>query len=196
MTELIFASGNKGKIKEVKEIFADTDYEIHSLYDFGEPPEIEETGTTFEENAFIKAKTIFDKFNKPVIADDSGLSVVQLKGAPGVYSARYAGENCTYDDNNNKLIRELSSYPEPHKAEFVCCAVLYDGNSGITAFGKLPGIIIDEFRGEHGFGYDPIFVPDGYEKTLAQMNLQQKNGISHRSKAFNNLKEKLKSKEN
>jgi XTP/dITP diphosphohydrolase len=192
---LIFASGNKGKIKEVKEIFTDTEYEIHSLYDFGEPPEIEETGTTFEENSFIKAKAVYERFKKPVIADDSGLSVDQLNGTPGVYSARYAGENCTYDDNNNKLIKELSNYPKPHRAKFICCAVYFDGNNDITAFGELPGVIIDEFRGEHGFGYDPIFVPDGYDKTLAQMPLEEKNGISHRSRAFNNLKDKLKKKE-
>lgn len=196
MTELIFASGNIGKIKEVKEIFAGTEFEIYSLYDFGELPEIKETGSAFEENAFIKAKTVFKEFRRPVIADDSGLSVEQLHGAPGVFSARYAGGNCTYDDNNKKLIEELSGFPEPHRAEFVCCAVFYDGSKEITAYGRLPGFIINEFRGEHGFGYDPIFIPDGYGRTLAQMELHEKNGISHRSGAFNNLKEKLKSKEN
>lgn len=194
MKKLIFASGNKGKVNEVKKIFADSDFEILSLFDLGDVPEIDETEDTFEGNALLKAKTIYDIHKIPTIADDSGLSVEQLDGAPGVISARYAGENCTFADNNHKLIKELKSYPEPHKAKFVSCAVYYDGTSHTTVFGEFTGRIIDEFRGTNGFGYDPIFIPDGFDKTLAEMTLDEKNKISHRAQSFNKLKQELQSK--
>jgi XTP/dITP diphosphohydrolase len=189
--KIIFASGNKGKVKEVKDLFKDTPYTIAALDELENVPEIIEDGDTYEENARKKAETIYNVFKLPVIADDSGLSVIQLNGEPGVYSARYAGEGCTYDDNNRKLLLELSDYPEPHRAEFVCCAVYYDGMKYFSVIGKLPGQIINDLRGSQGFGYDPIFLPDGYEKTLAELSLSEKNKISHRSKAFNSLKNKI-----
>lgn len=189
--KLIFASGNKGKVKEVKSIFSNSNFEIISLEELEDVPEIIEDGDTFEANARIKAKVIFDKFNKPTIADDSGLAVEQLNGDPGVYSARYAGEGCTYDDNNRKLLKELSGFPEPHKAKFICCAVYYDGNKYLSAMGEVNGTIIKDLRGDHGFGYDPVFLPDGYNKTLAELLLDEKNKLSHRSKAFNKLKNHL-----
>ena len=189
--KIIFATGNKGKLKEVRNIFSDTKFEIISFDEIEFTDEIIEDGNTFEENAFIKADTIFKKFNIPVIADDSGLSVVQLNGEPGIYSARYAGEKATYLDNNLKLISELKNYPEPHSAKFVCCAVFVDGTNRISVLGELPGKIIKEFKGEHGFGFDPIFVPDGFNFTLAELGLEEKNKISHRAKAFSELKEKL-----
>lgn len=191
MKKLIFASGNKGKIKEVKALFEGTEFEVVSLYELGNPVDIEETGITFYENSLIKAKAIYEIYNVPVIADDSGLEVEQLNGEPGVYSARYAFEGCTYDDNNNKLLSTLKDFPEPHNAAFVCCAVYYDGNSDIHEIGKLPGRIIKERRGDKGFGYDPIFVPDGYQATLAELELSEKNKISHRSRAFEALKKRL-----
>lgn len=191
MKKLIFASGNKGKIKEIKGLFENTGIEIVSLYDLNNPVEIEETGTTFYENAFIKAKTIYDIYNTPVIADDSGLEIEQLDGRPGVYSARYAFEGCTYDDNNNKVIGELKDLPEPHKAAFVSCAIYYDGTTDIHEFGKLTGRMIMERRGGNGFGFDPIFVPDGYDITLAEIGFEEKNRISHRSRAFHALKERI-----
>jgi XTP/dITP diphosphohydrolase len=191
LKKLIFASGNKGKIKEIKGLFENTGIEIVSLYDLNNPVEIEETGTTFYENAFIKAKTIYDIYNTPVIADDSGLEVEQLDGRPGVYSARYAFEGCTYDDNNNKVIGELKDLPEPHKAAFVCCAIYYDGSTDIHEFGKLRGRMIMERRGTNGFGFDPIFVPDGYDITLAEIGFEEKNRISHRSRAFHALKQRI-----
>lgn len=191
LKEIIFATGNKGKLAEVKKIFEETGIEIISLYDLGDVPEIIEDGDTFEANSFIKAKAIFDIYKKPVIADDSGLEIEQLDGHPGIYAARYAGENCTYEDNNIKVINELKDFPEPHKARFVCCAVYYDGENKEVSFGYLPGRIIKEFRGQNGFGYDPIFVPDGFEQTLSEMNLEDKNGISHRAEAFNDLRTKL-----
>lgn len=189
--ELIFASGNKGKVKEVKGIFSNSNYKIISLEELKDVPEIIEDGNTFEENARIKAKIIYSKYKKPTIADDSGLAVEQLNGDPGVYSARYAGEGCTYDDNNRKLLSELSGFTEPHNAKFICCAVYYDGVKYITVTGEVNGRIIKELRGINGFGYDPIFLPDGFNKTLAEMSLEEKNELSHRSKAFNKLKKQI-----
>jgi XTP/dITP diphosphohydrolase len=189
--KIIFATQNKGKAKEVKAIFAKTKYEIISLYDIGNKIDVEETGSTFQENAFLKAKTIYNIYKEPVIADDSGLAVEQIEGRPGIYSARYAGEKCTYEDNNMKLIAELYNLPDPHKAKFISYAVFYDGKNEIEAVGELPGQIINESRGTNGFGYDPIFIPEGYEQTIAEMEFEEKNKISHRAKAFNLLKEKL-----
>ncbi len=191
MTELIFATGNKGKLAEVEKIFENSHYKIISLFDLGDVPEIEETGSTFEENALIKAEAIYNLHQKPVIADDSGLAVEQLNGEPGVYSARYAGENCTYYDNNKKIIESLLQYSTPHKAKFVCSAIFYNGENKIITVGELHGEMISEFRGTKGFGYDPIFLPDDYERTLAELTMKEKNLISHRAKAFNKLKELL-----
>lgn len=189
MKQIIFASANKGKTKEVKDLFRDTGYEIISLLDLPDYPDVIEDGDTFESNARKKAVEIHELYRKPVIADDSGLCVEQLNGAPGVYSARYAGEGCSYEDNNRKLLRELSDFPPPHRAEFICCAVYYDGKNYLCAVGKLPGEIINEIRGEKGFGYDPIFKTDHSDLTLAELDLSEKNQISHRAKAFNELKE-------
>lgn len=189
--KIILATNNKGKLKEIKNIFSNSSFEIISLSDIGFKEEIEETGTTFKDNAFIKADTIFNIYNIPVIADDSGLEVEQLGGKPGVFSARYAGENVTYADNNRKLLQELNEFSEPHKARFLCCAVFVNGSERIAVNGELKGEIISEFKGENGFGYDPIFKPEGYDKTLAEMDLEEKNKISHRSKAFNNLGEEI-----
>ncbi len=189
--KIVFATGNKGKLKEVKKLFIDTEIEIISLNDLGFEDEIEETGKTFEENAFIKADTIYNKYKIPVIADDSGLIVEQLEGRPGVYSARYAGENATYADNNKKLLKELKPFPQPHFAKFVCCAVYVENNNRIAATGELKGEIIKEYKGKNGFGFDPIFKPLNYSVTLAEMDLSDKNKISHRAKAFKKLKEKI-----
>jgi len=191
--KIILASNNKGKVREIKSIFEKSPFEIISLYDLGNNIEIEETGSTFSENAFIKAKAVFEHYKEPSIADDSGIMVEQLDGRPGVFSARYAGPNCTFEDNNLKLIKELSNFPEPHKAKFVCTAVFYDGKNIIEAVGELNGIVINEQRGTEGFGYDPIFIPDGYSKTIAELNFEEKNKISHRAIAFKRLLEKLKS---
>ncbi|MCX6170975.1 MAG: RdgB/HAM1 family non-canonical purine NTP pyrophosphatase [Ignavibacteriales bacterium] len=189
--KIIFATQNKGKADEVKAIFADSSIEIISLYDLGNHIDIEEHGKTFRENAFIKAKAVYEIYREPVVADDSGLSIEQLNGKPGVYSARYSGENCTYEDNNLKVIEELKDFPEPHIAKFISCAVYYDGKIEIEAIGELPGQIIREQRGTNGFGYDPIFIPDGYEKTIAELDFKSKNEISHRARSFNQLRKRL-----
>lgn len=189
--KILFATGNKGKGIEVKNLFKNTGFEVFTLADIGDNSDIEETGETFEENAFIKAEYIYKKYNVPVIADDSGLLVEQLDGRPGVYSARYAGENCTYDDNNRKIISELQNSEEPHKAKFLCCALYYDGKNKVLADGELPGKIVKTPVGTNGFGYDPVFVPDGFNNTLAELSLEEKNKISHRALAFRKLKQIL-----
>jgi len=189
--KVIFATNNNGKLREVRDIFSSTEIEILSLKDIGFNQDIEETGSTFEENAFIKADTISREYNLPVIADDSGLQVEQLDGRPGVYSARYAGENVTYEDNNLKLHEELKSYAQPHFAQFLCCAVYVDNTNRIAVTGVLNGEIIMELKGVNGFGYDPVFIPEGFENTLAEMVLENKNKISHRAKAFAELKNRM-----
>lgn len=189
--KIIFATKNDGKVREVKKIFDGDDIELISLNELDNIPDIDETGNTFEENAKIKAIEIYRMFKIPVIADDSGLSVEQLDGAPGVISARYAGENSNSTENNKKLLRELENFEEPHRAKFVCAAIFYDGKNFITASGEMHGRIIKEGRGGNGFGYDPLFVPDGYSLTNGELELDEKNKISHRAKAFYALKNKI-----
>lgn len=189
--KVIFATQNKGKSQEVKNLFEGTNIQIVSLADLGNDIDIEETGTTLYENALIKAKTIYEIYKMPVISDDSGLEIELLNGRPGVYSARYAGENCSFDDNNKKVTEELKSFPHPHRAKFVSQALYFDGSEIISFVGELPGRMIDKPRGNFGFGYDPIFIPDGFANTLAELTLEEKNVISHRAKSFEQLKSKL-----
>jgi len=191
MRKVIFASQNEGKAKEVVQILNGLDIQIVSLADMGEQIEIIEDGDSFEANAIIKAKQVYYKFKLPTIADDSGLVVEQLNGAPGIYSARYAGEDGNDIANNKKLLAELKKYPKPHVAKFVCAAVFYDKQEHHTAVGEFKGRIIDEEKGTNGFGYDPLFVPDGYSITSAEMKPELKNSISHRFYAFNKLKKIL-----
>jgi XTP/dITP diphosphohydrolase len=191
MRQIIFASKNEGKVKEVRHILKGVKAEILSLNDVGFTDEICETADTFEGNAKIKAEIIYNKFKLPTIADDSGIVAMQLGNEPGVYSARYAGENATDEDNNRKLLERLKSYPEPHKGKFICAAVYYFGADFIVAMGEIAGSIIKEPRGTNGFGYDPLFLPDGYDKTTAELPSEIKNKISHRFRAFNQLKEYL-----
>ncbi len=191
MKKIIFATGNEGKLREVRHIFSDTGIDILSIKGLESVPDIIEDGETFEANAFIKADTLFELYRIPTIADDSGLAVDQLGGRPGVHSARYAGENCTYEDNNRKLIGELEKFELPHPAQFICCAVYVDQNNRKSVEGTLKGRIIKEFRGQNGFGYDPVFMPDGFDRTLAEISLDDKNSISHRGKAFRQLKDAI-----
>jgi XTP/dITP diphosphohydrolase len=190
-TRIIFATRNEGKKREVSRIFGNDFIQLITLNDLDDIPEIIESGETFDENARIKAEEVFSRFRIPVVADDSGLLVEQLKGNPGVYSARYAGENASDEENNNKLLEELKNFPEPHHAKFVCSAVYYDGKKLFNASGEVQGRIIMDPRGKNGFGYDPLFVPDGFNKTMGELPLDQKNEISHRSKAFKALKKFL-----
>lgn len=189
--KIIFASKNEGKVKEVRHILNGINSEILSLNDVGYTEDIHESADTFEGNAKIKAEIIYNKFKLPTIADDSGIVALQLGNEPGVYSARYAGENATDEENNKKLIERLKSFPEPHKGKFVCAAVYYFGTDFKVALGEINGQIIKEPRGTNGFGYDPLFLPDGYDKTTAELPPEIKNSISHRYRAFNQLKKYL-----
>lgn len=185
--KLVFATKNLGKVREVSQLIGEKYFELLSLNDFDNVEEIIEDGNSFAENAVKKAKFVFKKFGLPVVADDSGLVVEQLNGAPGIYSARYAGINATDEENNKKLISQLIMFPMPHKAKFVCSAVYFDGEKLLESNGEISGQVIHEPRGKNGFGYDPLFIPDGYNKTSAELELEEKNKISHRSKAFKSL---------
>ena len=186
--KLLFATTNSGKLTEVKKVFSETSFTILSLADFPVVPDIVEDGLTFAENAKIKAKTVYGLFHVPTLADDSGLSVEQLSGGPGVFSARYAGKNATDEANNKLLLEKLTHFSEPHLAKFICSAVFYDGKNFILAEDVMKGKIIHEPRGVNGFGYDPLFVAEGFSVTNGELSLDEKNRISHRAKAFNNLK--------
>jgi len=193
MRRIIFASKNEGKVEEVRYIFNDLKLEIISLSDVDFKGEIIESGNTFEENAMIKAAEIYDKYKIEVIADDSGLVVEQLNGEPGIYSARYAGSFAKDRENNEKLLNKLKSFPEPHRAKYFCAAVYFKGKEKYSAPGEVEGVIINEERGSMGFGYDPLFIPDGYDKTMAELEYGIKNKISHRYNAFSKLKNILRS---
>jgi XTP/dITP diphosphohydrolase len=218
MRTAILASQNKNKIKEIRAILEKYGLSVISRDDAGLPQDdIEETGTTFEENSLLKARVIFDMIrsddsfsdylDSPVIADDSGLMVDALDGAPGIYSARYAGEGCTYDDNNVKLLKELEDVHEsagrgaqfvtvitmvyPETSEVPDSAVKCGDVYVLTARGECNGTIGFETRGDKGFGFDPLFIPDGYDKTFAEMGPEVKNKISHRAKALDELERLL-----
>jgi len=192
--KIIIATKNSGKVKEFKELLKQNNLnlEVISLNDLDTPPEIIENGKDFKENAYIKAKTIFDKYKLPVIADDSGIIAEALGNEPGVYSARYAGENATDEENNRKLIEKLKNFS--NKSAYFQCVLCYINSKGETFFadGKCRGEIIEKPRGENGFGYDPIFYIPELKKTVAELPSEIKNRISHRGKAFEKLMEILK----
>ncbi|MBK7230217.1 MAG: RdgB/HAM1 family non-canonical purine NTP pyrophosphatase [Ignavibacteriales bacterium] len=189
--QILLATTNKGKLNDVKEILKDIDVEILSFLDFKDYPNVEETGNTFFENAELKCKAAYEKYGIPSFGDDSGLEAFQLIGEPGIYSARYAGEDSDDEQNNLKLIKKLSDYPEPHLGRFVCAAVYFDGKNYKSAIGEIRGNIIKSPRGENGFGYDPLFIPNGYDNTMAELSHEEKNKISHRLNAFKELKKYL-----
>lgn len=196
--ELILASRNKKKIREVEAILANhfPDIRILSLDDVGYIGDIEENGETYEENALTKARTAVEAGHHkyPAIADDSGLSVDALNGAPGVYSARYAGGHGDDAANNALLLKNLADTPaEERTARFVCCiALVYPDGREITVRGETEGLIIDEARGEGGFGYDPYFYYVPFGKTFSELTAEEKNTISHRGKAIAKVAEILK----
>lgn len=188
--KIFLATGNKHKIKEIEKIFKMDNVEILSINDGIEIPEVEEDGTTFEENSKKKALEIAKFTNMITIADDSGLCVDALNGAPGVYSARYAGEHGNDLDNNKKLVAELQGI-ENRKARFVCVITLAKPTGETYSFrGEVEGDIIDNPQGSEGFGYDPHFFMKEYGKTLAEIP-EIKNRISHRARALEKLKENL-----
>lgn len=196
MAYIVAASKNKHKIEEIEAITKKYGMEVIPRDKAGVPDdlEIEEDGETFEENSLKKAKGILEACGQPTIADDSGLMVDYLGGAPGVYSARFAGEDGNDEKNNEKLLFLLQDVPAAEKtAKFVSVITLVfpDGKT-IVARGECPGRIIDTATGENGFGYDPLFVPNGYDKTFAQLTSEEKNSISHRAIALKELERQLK----
>ncbi|PRP56633.1 non-canonical purine NTP pyrophosphatase [Bacillus halotolerans] len=193
MKEAIIATHNPGKVKEFKEIFEPKGYEVKSLAEIGFTDEIEETGHTFEENAILKAEAVAKAVNKMVIADDSGLSVDNLGGRPGVYSARYAGEQKDDQANIDKVLSELRGIEkEQRTARFRCAlAVSIPGEETKTVEGHVEGYIAEEPRGEYGFGYDPIFIVKDKDKTMAELTSDEKNKISHRADALKKLSKLL-----
>ncbi|MGM7702222.1 XTP/dITP diphosphatase [Pseudalkalibacillus sp. Hm43] len=190
MKEIIIASHNEGKVKEFRSMFEEFNVSVVSLRDLDFHDEIEETGTTFEENATIKAEAIAERFNQPVIADDSGLVIDALDGRPGVYSARYAGEEKDDQANMDKVLYELKSVHESERtARFVSVlAIAQPGKETSIVKGTCEGVITEEKIGEHGFGYDPIFYVPSLNKTMAQLEPGEKNKISHRSNALKKLR--------
>lgn len=194
MKKFIVATRNKGKLKEIKEILDGFQFEVLSMEEAGIYKDIEEYGTTFEENALIKAEEVFRLTGEMVMADDSGLEVDYLNGAPGVYSSRFAGEGATDGDRNNKLLDLLRDVPfEKRTARFVCAiaVVLPDGRH-FAVKGTCEGYIGFKPEGDNGFGYDPLFYIPQYDITIAQMRSEEKNAISHRGKALGLMVEELK----
>lgn len=195
MKKIIIASNNEHKIIEIKEILSQFPFEVVSLEEANINIDVEETGSTFMDNAYLKANEIYKIADgNMVLADDSGLAVESLNGAPGVFSARFAGVHGDTKANNEKLLYLLDgAKDEQRKAKFVCAMVLIvDVDNIVKVQGEVGGIITSEFRGDEGFGYDPLFFVKEYNKTFAQMSKQEKNAISHRGRALNKLKDELK----
>ena len=190
---IIFATGNEGKMKEIRMILADLGVPVLSMKEAGVSADIVEDGKTFEENAAIKAETIRDLTGAIVLADDSGLEIDYLGGEPGIYSARYMGEDTSYDIKNQNLLDRLEGVQdEKRTARFVCaiCAALPDGRK-LTTRGTIEGIIGHGISGENGFGYDPIFWLPEYGCSTAELSPEKKNELSHRGKALRAIKEQL-----
>ena len=189
--KFVIATGNPGKVKDFNLLLGKVGHEAVSLKELNIDIDVEETGTTFQENAYIKAKAIYDIVKIPVIADDSGLCVDALSGAPGVYSARYGGEGLTDRDRCIKLLSDMEN-EENRNAHFACaiCAILND-DEVIEVSGKCDGTILREIVGENGFGYDPLFYVEKFNKTFGEISKEEKNMISHRKKAMDKLIEKL-----
>ncbi len=189
--KIVLATNNLHKIEEIKSILVGLEADIFTLEDFREFPQVEETGETLRDNAILKAQAVSRFSGLPSLADDSGLEVDALDGAPGVRSSRFAGEHCSYADNNRKLLALLRDVPwEGRQAKFVCTVALAK-NPGriVTLRGELQGFIALEEKGENGFGYDPVFYVPELKKTLAQLTSEEKNKISHRYKAFDRARE-------
>jgi XTP/dITP diphosphohydrolase len=197
--KIALATANKGKIKEIEAVLDMPGLEWLTVYDVADWPAIEETGATFQENARLKALGVARHFNLPALADDSGLEVDALGGLPGVRSARFAGPSATDAENVAKLIADLREFvggaavPAPtYTARFVCeLALAWPAGKTVTAAGVCEGEIILTPRGSGGFGYDPIFVPAGYDRTTAELSAAEKNKISHRGRALRALKDRL-----
>lgn len=193
MKKIVFATGNKDKMREIREIMADCEVEIFSMKEAGIDVDIVENGTTFEENALIKAKAIAEHTDAIVLADDSGLEIDALNKEPGIYSARYMGEDTSYTVKNRNLIERLEGVPkEQRTARFVCAiAAVLPGGKELVTRQTMEGYIGYELEGENGFGYDPIFFLEEYGCSSAALSREQKNAISHRGKALRAMRDML-----
>lgn len=191
---IVIATKNENKVKEIKKILHGTGISIKPLSAFPPIPDIKEDGKTLEENAIKKAETIAQQFNCPVLADDSGLFVPALNNQPGVKSARYAGLACDYLANNKKLLKAMNNFSGKARRAFfaTCMALAIPGKKSQTRIGKIWGKITETSTGENGFGYDPIFIPQGHDKTFAQMSAKEKNSISHRALAVMKIAQVIK----
>ena len=188
---LVLASNNFGKLKELKQLLGDR-FDVRSMREMGVETDVEETGETFEENALIKARALMGLCRCATLADDSGLCVDQLGGRPGVRSARYCGVHGDDEANNQLLLKELSDKPKPHRAHYgAAVALCRPGREDIVVYGRCEGEIIDEYRGEGGFGYDPLFLSDDLGVTFAEASPETKNGVSHRARAIQLLIDRL-----
>jgi len=187
MREIVIATKNKHKVLEFENMLKKMDYKVLSLFDFDHLPDIEETGKTFKENALIKARTLSKYLNKTVIADDSGLCVRALNNEPGVYSARYAGLDKDYHQNNQLLMKNIKNEKDRFAKFVSSICVYYPSGDSICVEGYLEGEIIDEYRGSNGFGYDPIFYLPSLNKTLAELDMEEKNKLSHRANALKKI---------
>lgn len=193
MKRIIFATGNPGKIREIREILADFGVEVVSMKDAGIQLEIAEDGKTFAENALIKARTVCDASGEITMSDDSGLVVDALDGEPGIYSARWLGETTSYDVKNAEILHRLEGVPEEQRsARFVCAvACVFPDGTELTSEGVFEGRIGYEAKGENGFGYDPIFYVPSEGRYSAELSPEEKNSMSHRGQALRKMKEQL-----
>ena len=193
MKSVLIGTNNRHKVKEISNLLIGMPLEVKSLLDFPKIQAVDETGKTLEENAILKAKSYGQATGLLTLADDTGLEVSALNDEPGVMSARYAGEQCSYEDNNRKLLKELLKQQD-RKAKFRCVIACYDPKNNILEVveGALEGKILESVRGQNGFGYDPIFYLPQFKKTLAELSLEEKNKISHRALALIKAKEILK----
>ncbi len=187
--DIVIATSNQNKLKEFKALLKDYAVTILSLKDFPHIPAIVEDGESFYENALKKATTVARHSGELTIADDSGIEVDALGGRPGIYSSRFAGENATDEENNDKLLKELKGVPPDKRGACFKCVLVVTTPEGKTDFveGECRGVIIDEFKGNYGFGYDPLFLVPEYNKTFSEISPEEKNKISHRSRALHKL---------
>tara|TARA_Y100000817_G_scaffold70772_1_gene54032 strand:- start:126 stop:749 length:624 start_codon:yes stop_codon:yes gene_type:complete len=191
--KLVIATHNEDKLKEIQTYFESFSFNAISLNKFPQIGEIVEDGQTLLDNALIKAREVFDKTGLPTISDDTGLEVDALNGKPGVFSARYAGEECTYLDNVKKLLKNMKKIPIPNRtAQFKTVMVFKDKNQELIVEGVVKGLISRELKGDQGFGYDPIFFVPDLGKTFGELSAIEKNKISHRGNALRNLVNSLK----
>lgn len=192
MNKIVLATRNKHKIEEIKTILSDLRLEILTLNDFPEIPTLKEEGLTMADNSLQKAQTVFHHTHVATLADDSGLEVFFLNGRPGVISARYAGAEATDEKNNQKLLGEMRGVPpRRRKVQFRAVLTLLGENYRDTTEGICEGNLAESPRGSNGFGYDPIFIPNGFKRTYAELTAEEKNAISHRAKALASMKEIL-----